>query len=118
MKFKKVNYLKGVAVLILFSILFLLFFNSISEAAILDANRHKQSRPTVWYSPSVSNYGYTSNYDSGRAYWNSHLLVSITKSSTSENSDRYYIGDSSTAGLLEGMIGYSTTGNLTSSNSY
>jgi len=50
------------------------------------------NRP-AWYHSSVASYGYTSHFDSARAYWNNNTPVNIWKWDQANNStDRYYVG--------------------------
>ena len=49
----------------------------------------------VWYSPSVSSYGYTGAFDVGRTYWNKDTKANLWRSDQVNNStDRYYVGTS------------------------
>lgn len=88
-----------------------LSFDTTAEAVIFGGSRTGNSRPTAWYSSSVGSHGYTSNFDKARNYWNAHSKVNITKSSTSANSDRYYVSNTSTSGLLGIMTPYTSSGN-------
>lgn len=104
----------------LFFIMFTLFsfsFDTTAEAVIFGGTRTGNAKPTAWYSSSVGSHGYISNFDRGRGYWNAHSKVNITKSSTSANSDRYYVSNTSTRGLLGLMTPYNSSGSKVSVHS-
>lgn len=86
----------------LISVLTLASFLSTSASAdYFSGSRTNNAKPYAWYDASVANYGYTSHYDAGRAYWNSHSKVDIKRSLFYDLSyDKYYIGNTSTSGLL------------------
>lgn len=118
MSFLKNNRFK----LILMSLSILLFssvIGSVVNAEYFSGGRKNNASPLAYYASSVSSYGYTSHYDAGRAYWNSHSQVNIAKTtSTTGRPDIYYIGNSSVSGLLGQIVPYTSTGSQASVSSY
>lgn len=87
------------------------FLSTSASADYYSGGRTDNAKPYAWYDASVANYGYTSHYDAGRAYWNSHSNVDIKRALTYSSSyDRYYIGNTSTSGLLGRTIPKTSTG--------
>lgn len=96
-----------------------IIFTSVVDAAIFAGSRKNYAKLTVYYHSSVSAYGYTSNYDRGRAYWNAHSKVNITRASININRpDIYYIGNTSVKGLLDRVIPYNSSGIKVSASEY
>lgn len=108
--------------LILMSISFLLFstvFGSVANADYFSGGRKNDAHPFAYYASSVSNYGYTSYYDAGRAYWNKHSKVNILRTtSTSGRPDIYYISNTSVTELFGQIIPYNSSGTQVSTSSY
>lgn len=112
---------KSLKIIIVF-LTILMFWSIIGEvvnAAYFGGGRKNNASPYAFYHSSVSSYGYTSHYDAGRAYWNSHPRVNIKKTtSTSGRPDIYYIGNSSVSGLLGQIIPYTSYGSQAGVHSY
>lgn len=95
------------------------FAGSPASADYLGGGRKDNASPRAYYHSSVTSYGYVSHYDAGRAYWNSHLQVNITKTPyTTSRPDIYYIGNSSVSGLLGQIIPYNSAGSQVGATSY
>lgn len=119
MKSLKMRYLKFI--IISFSVLLFssIIFDGVANAEILAGGRKNNAKPYAYYHSSVSNYGYTSNYDAGRAYWNSNSRVNIARTtSTLNRPDFYYIGNTSVSGLLGQIIPYNSSGILVGASDY
>lgn len=101
MKTVVTRYIKLLIVLISVLALGPSFLSTIASADYFSDGRTSNAKPYAWYDASVINYGYTSHYDAGRVYWNSHSAVDIKKSITNSSTyDKYYVGNTSTSGLL------------------
>lgn len=91
--------------------LLLFTFTTSASANYFGGSRTKNAKPVVYYDSSVSKYGYTSNFDAGRAYWNSHSAVNITKSTSyKKGMDQYLVANTSVAGLLGEIIPVNSSG--------
>lgn len=87
------------------------FLSTSASADYFLGGRTNNAMPYAWYDSSVANYGYTTNFDAGRNYWNSHSKVDIKRAfSYSSSYDRYYIGNTSTSGLLGRIYPYNSSG--------
>lgn len=102
-----------------FSIIIVFFFNAVISADVFSGGRYRDSKPYVYYHSSVSDYGYTSNYNRGRSYWNTHKNVNIQMTpSVAYVKDTYSIGNTSVSGLLGQIIPYDSNGNVVSPTAY
>lgn len=104
MSFKKLK--TGICVLT-FSFLSIICISESTYAASFSGGRQSASF-NCYYDSSVSSFGYVTAYNTAISNWNNtSSKVSISKtSSTSGNPDKYYIGNSSTAGLLGRITPY------------
>ncbi|MDC3413182.1 hypothetical protein NC797_11645 [Aquibacillus sp. 3ASR75-11] len=93
--------LKSIMVLTSAVVLSSMFFIIDVKADYFGGSRSYQAAPYAWYHSSVYSYNYDDNYDAGRGYWNDHFGVNIKKTyDTGTYIDRYYVGNTSTSGLL------------------
>lgn len=107
----------GIALLSMLLISAIIF--EAADAATYAGGRKGNAKPNVFYSASVSNFGYTSNFDAGRAYWNTNSKVNITKTTSLDNRpDIYYVGNTSNVNVLGVAAGYSSTSTLVALTSY
>lgn len=113
----RIKKLKVITNVIVVTLIGFFIIGGVAEAATFGGGRVNNAKPLAFYHSSVSSYGYTANYDAGRAYWNAHSKVDIRKSTGSSGADRYYIGNTSVTGLLGVMTPYTLTGTVASVNS-
>lgn len=111
MKIFKTNYFKLTISLLVILLITSMGFETITSADVFSGGRKDNSKPSAHNHLSVNQYGYSSHYDRGRAYWNAHSNVNIKKSNNSVSlSDTYYIGNTSVAGMLGRIIPYNASG--------
>jgi len=93
------------------SLVTVFLFASISFADFFSGGR-SSAVFYAYYDSSVTSYGYTSHYDAARANWNGiSQEVAINKtSSPSGTPDKYYVGTTTTPGLLGRTIPYKASG--------
>lgn len=97
----------------------LICFSSVVKADFFPGGRKNNAAPYAYYHSTVSGYGYTGNYDAGRSYWNSSSKVNIKKTNgTIGRPDLYYIGTTSTPGLIGRIIPCNSAGVQVSTGSY
>ncbi|SFF05955.1 hypothetical protein SAMN04487969_112157 [Paenibacillus algorifonticola] len=103
------------------SFLAVFLFGSVVSADYFSGNRKNGAKPLAYYHSSVADNGYTSHYDAGRAYWNGNSKVNIVKTETNSvvsRPDVYYIGNTSIAGFFGQTIAYTSSGDITTADSY
>lgn len=119
MKCLKLKYSK--LIIITFSVL---LFTSIISESVAKANYFSGGRKNnadyfAYYDSSVSSFGYSSNYDTARSYWNASSVVNITRTfSLLYTPDIYYVDNTATSGLLGQVIPYDSSENVVGASSY
>lgn len=88
------------------------FFSQVVSADLFSGGR-TSGIFEVYYDKSVSNYGYTTIYDDAYYQWNGITAkVSLSKTTSTTNyPDKYYVGETSTPGLLGQMTPYKKDSN-------
>lgn len=89
----------------------LIFASSISYATIFSGGR-SSANFNAYYDSSVASYGYTNAYDTARSDWSAASnSVNIGKTTSATSSpDKYYVGNTSVAGLLGVQTAYNSSG--------
>lgn len=99
-------------------LIFIVPFSGV-EASTYPGGRNRGASPQAYYTDSVAQFGYTANYDRGRAYWNTHPRVNIQRTfNLSTQPDRYFVSATFQAGLLGRIFPYGRNGNQVGSGEY
>ncbi|MBO9609666.1 MAG: hypothetical protein J7639_27165 [Paenibacillaceae bacterium] len=101
---------------IAFVLLSFLSLASISYADYWSGSKTWGGTTIYQYDSSVSSYGYGPHYDAAIANWTSISSMVTFTSGSHSNADKYYIGETSEAGLLGRIVAYNASGDPTSDN--